>query len=329
MNSEQHGSFRTRTSDDGSLEVWARGWRLESQLYALAPMGLALMFLLAPMSLPMRVLGAVVMLGATLLVFRMTKPGLRLTHRTLSIVSIARTQRFDWDEVAGFMGERGHDEARILLILADDRQIPLPGTLDPAELDPYGDEGQELSAADQLNLLKERAVKQDLPRPSAPVERAPEATSDHPTRKERRRERSALRAALKGVRLTPEGEVASVGTPDDDRATPPRRRRRSRREPVSELEEVAIDEPEPVSAAPPVRTTEDEPAGRPSHFPAPVYIPQAEYAQMLRDQRAAEKAAAEAAAELRRLAYLEEPEDLRAEGEPSDRTSERPARSAG
>ena len=59
MNIEHIGSFRTRTADDGSLEVWARGWRLESQLYALIPMGLALMFLLAPMSLPMRVGGAV------------------------------------------------------------------------------------------------------------------------------------------------------------------------------------------------------------------------------------------------------------------------------
>ena len=52
MNIEQVGSFRTRIADDGSLEVWARGWRLESQLYALVPMGLALMFLLAPMSTP-------------------------------------------------------------------------------------------------------------------------------------------------------------------------------------------------------------------------------------------------------------------------------------
>ena len=48
MNTEQVGSFRTRVADDGSLEVWARGWRLESQLYALVPMGLALGFLLAP-----------------------------------------------------------------------------------------------------------------------------------------------------------------------------------------------------------------------------------------------------------------------------------------
>ena len=50
------------------------------------------------------------------------------------------------------------------------------------------------------------------------------------------------------------------------------------------------------------RSTEPAKAGLPSHYPTPVYIPQAEYAQMLRDQRAAEKAAVAAAAELARLA---------------------------
>ncbi|HWL90804.1 MAG TPA: hypothetical protein VNP90_05520, partial [Actinomycetota bacterium] len=135
---EQVGSFRTRIADDGSLEVWARGWRLESQLYALVPMGLALMFLLAPMSVSMRAVGAVVMLGATLFVFRMTKPGLLLTPEAVSIVSVVRTQRFAWERVSGFMGERSHDEARILLVLEEDTHVPLPGTLDPEELDPYG-----------------------------------------------------------------------------------------------------------------------------------------------------------------------------------------------
>ena len=166
---EQVGSFRTRIADDGSLEVWARGWRLESQLYALVPMGLALMFLLAPMSTPMRAAGALVMLGATLFVFRMTKPGLLLTREAVSIVSVVRTKRFGWDLVSGFMGERSHNEARILLVLQDEQRITLPGTLDPAELDPYGDEGQELSAADQLNRLQERAVGGDLPKPAVPA----------------------------------------------------------------------------------------------------------------------------------------------------------------
>jgi hypothetical protein len=367
MNTDQVGSFRTRIADDGSLEVWARGWRLESQLYALVPMGLALMFLLAPMSTPMRAMGAVVMLAATFVVFRMTKPGLWLTQQAVSIVSVVRTQRFDWEQVGGFMGERSHDEARILLILEDERHIPLPGTLDPAELDPYGDEGQELSAADQLNQLKERAMSGSLPKPAVPVLHARDPLSDHPTRKEQRNERralrvalkavrltregkperisapperisgprapdplpddatrkeqrgdrKALRAALKAVRLTPEGTVVQEAAPDTEPSRS--RRRRSRGETTPELVEVAIGDPE-ASASPPARTRPQQPPLN-SNYPTPVYIPQAEYAQMLRDQKAAEKAAIEAAAELRRLADLEELDELAAKQEFSDWTS--------
>jgi hypothetical protein len=318
MKTEQEGSFRTRTWDDGSLEVWARGWRLESQLYALIPMWLSLMFLVAPMPVPMRAVGAIVMLAATLFVFRMTKPGLRLTEEAVSIVSVVRTQRFRWEEVNGFMGERRHDEGRVHLILADERRIPLPGTLDPAELDPYGDEGELLSAADQLNRLQELAIARELPKPASPDVHAPDPPSDLPTRKERRRDRKELRAALRAVRLTPEATTASVAAQEGEPTSSHRLRRRPRTEPAPELVEVTIAEPEPVSVATP---DSGKPTGPASYFPTPVYIPQAEYAQMLRDQKAAEKAAVEAAAELRRLADVEEPDDLAKKEEFSDWTS--------
>jgi hypothetical protein len=360
MNTEQVGSFRTRITDDGSLEVWARGWRLESQLYALVPMGLSLGFLLAPMSIAMRAGGAVVMLAATFFVFRMTKPGLWLTREAVSIVSVVRTQRFPWEQVAGFMGERSHDEARILMILDDERQVPLPGTLDPAELDPYGDEGQELSAADQLNLLKERAMTGGLPKPALPVTHAdplseqptrreqraerralraalkavnpePEGSpapapvahvleplSDHATRKEQRRDRKEVRAALKAVKLTPGGTVEPVRAEEPTRSR--RLGRRARTEATPELVEVTISD-EGVIPAPEPRAKPAPPTALPSHFPTPVYIPQAEYAQMLRDQKAAEKAAVEAAAELRRLADLEDLDELATKEEFSDWTS--------
>ena len=360
MNTEQEGSFRTRTGDDGSLEVWARGWRLESQLYALIPMALSLMFLVAPMSITMRIAGAVVMLAATFCVFRMTKPGLRLTEDAVSIVSVARTQRFHWEQVSGFMGERRHDEGRVHLILADERHIPLPGTLDPAELDPYGDEGELLSAADQLNRLQERALAGDLPKPAAPVVHTLDPPLDDSSRRERRGERKALRAALKAVQLTPEATPERIsashapGTLPDDPSRRERRserkalraalkavqlapetrdgtmaapaveptpsrwlRRRSRTEPAPELVEVTIAEPDPVSVTAPL---EVKPTGPPSYFPTPVYIPQAEYAQMLRDQKAAEKAATVAAAELRRLAN-QELDELAKKEEFSDWTS--------
>jgi hypothetical protein len=325
MNIEYIGSFRTRTADDGSLEVWARGWRLESQLYALIPMGLTLMFLLAPMALPMRVGGAVIMLGASLFVFKMTKPGLLLNAEAISIVSVVRTQRFPWEQVGGFIGERRHDEARVLMVLEDGRQISLPGTLDPEELDPYGDEGQMLSAADQLNHLREVAMAGGLPAPVTPVVQAPAASfayadQEDGTRKNRRRERKELRAALKSVRLGPSGDAAApVTIPEEEAPAPSRRlRRKARKEPAPELLEVEIAEPEPVAVR---RRQPPATEGPPSYFPTPTYIPQAEYAQMLRDQKAAEKAASEAAAELRRLADLEEIDELAKKEEFSDWTS--------
>jgi hypothetical protein len=304
MNVEQVGSFRTRTTDDGSLEVWARGWRLESQVYALIPMALSLMFLVSPMPLGMRVGGAIVMLAASLVVFKMTKPGLFLSKDAVSIVSVVRTRRFRWDVVAGFQGERRHDEGRVLLVLEDGAQVPLPGTLDPGELDPYGEEGEMLSAVDQLNRFGERARAGDLPRPAVPTIHAvdPETAS----RKDRRTERKELRAALKAVRAPSKPKPVATTTEEE----PPRSRRRRRaKRGDDELTPVTVGEPEKqeVSSGPrPRRAAAVETAGLPSYFPKPVYIPQAEYAQMLREQKAAEKAAAAAAAELRELADLDD-----------------------
>lgn len=363
MNAEQVGSFRTRITGDGSLEVWARGWRLESPLYALIPVGLALMFILSPMPIAMRAGGAVLMLGAGLFVFRLQKPGLLFSEDAVTVVGVVRTRRFSWDGVNGFMGERRHDEGRVLLVLEDDERVALPGTLDPSELDPYGEEGEMLSAVDQLNRLGERARAGQLPRPAAPapgvprrgkpltvpkiaprpsdpvvasepvsaaatelmerpaakpsgtarpVLRAPEPLEEPgpPTRKQRRAERRELRKALKAVRFTKDGRAIAPSPATDATSNPgetPRRRLRGRREPVEALAEVPITE----SAAPaapsrrPARERERE-AGLPSYYPTPTYIPQEEYARMLREQRAAEKAAAAAAAELRELADPDE-----------------------
>jgi hypothetical protein len=139
------------------------------------------------------------------------------------------------------------------------------------------------------------------------------------SKKDQRRERKELRAALKAVRLVPEGTDGSIAPPEDEVLDRPRRmRRRSRTEPAPELVEVAIAEPEPVA---PRRRAERLPAADiPSYYPTPVYIPQAEYAQMLRDQKAAEKSAAAAAAELTRLAGLDVPDEFAEADEFSDRS---------
>jgi hypothetical protein len=316
MNIEQVGSFRTRPTGDGSLEVWARGWRLDSPLYALIPAGLALMFVLSPMPIPMRVVGAAVMLGAALFVFRLTKPGLLLSADAVTIVGVVQTHRFGWESVGGFMGERRHDEGRILLVLDDERRIPLPGTLDPGELDPYGEEGEVLSAVDQLNRLGERARSGQLgpsvARPAEFIAAPPQAppSSEGASRGERRAERKQLKAALKAVRLPADGSPAETpapaAAPEGTASTRRPWRRKKEEEPAEELTKVAISEPE-APAGPPRRQLTPAPSGTPSHYPTPTYIPQAEYAQMLREQKAAEKAAAAAAAELRELADLDDP----------------------
>jgi hypothetical protein len=163
-----------------------------------------------------------------------------------------------------------------------------------------------------------RLTPEGTPEPiSAP--HAPDPLPDDATRKEQRSERKALRAALKAVRLTPEGTVVQD---DAQGVEPPETRRsgwRSRHDPAPELVEVPIAAPE-ASAGPPKRTR-PEPPPLNSNYPTPVYIPQAEYAQMLRDQKAAEKAAVAAAAELRRLAEVEELDELAVKEEFSDWTS--------
>ena len=85
---------------------------------------------------------------------------------------------------------------------------------------------------------------------------------------------------------------------------------------------------DPETPAGPPKRTRAEPQPLNPNYPTPVYIPQAEYAQMLRDQAAAEKAAVAAAAELRRLAEVEEVDELAVKEEFSDWASEG-SRSAG
>ncbi len=51
---ETIGLFRTRMARDGAVEVWARGWRLESQVPALVPTLIAVGFLFSPFPLHVR-----------------------------------------------------------------------------------------------------------------------------------------------------------------------------------------------------------------------------------------------------------------------------------
>jgi hypothetical protein len=152
---ETFGMFRTRVARDGAVEVWAKGWRLESQLPALVPAVIAVGFLFAPFPVPVRLLGAAALLGCAMIVLRMSRLGFRLDAGGVQVVDMARSRRVPWQRFDGFMGERNEHEGRCVLLTTDGERVRSPGTLDPDEMDPYWAEG-DVSAVDQLNRLVAR-----------------------------------------------------------------------------------------------------------------------------------------------------------------------------
>ena len=152
---ETDGLFRTRTSRDGAVEVWAKGWRLESQLLALVPAAIAIGFLFAPFMLPVRALGAASMLACAWIVLRMSRLGYRLDVAGVQVIDVVRTHRVIWQRFEGFVGERNEHEGRCVLITTDGDRLASPGTLDPDDMDPYWAE-DGVSAVDQLNRLVAR-----------------------------------------------------------------------------------------------------------------------------------------------------------------------------
>jgi hypothetical protein len=149
---ETIGLFRTRVARDGSVEVWAKGWRIESHAPALVPAVIAVGFLLAPFAMPIRAVGAAALLGCALIVLRMSRLGFRVDAAGVQVVGIMRSTRVAWQRFDGFMGERNEHEGRCVLLTTDGHEVRSPGTLDPDEMDPYWAEG-DVSAVDQLNRL--------------------------------------------------------------------------------------------------------------------------------------------------------------------------------
>lgn len=152
---EEIGLFRTRVTRDGSVDVWAKGWRIESQTPALVPMVLAVAFLLSPFALSVRALGAAALLACTMIVLRLSRLGFRIDVAGVQVVDVRRSRRVTWDRFDGFVGDRNEHEGRCVLLTTDGVRIPSPGTLDPDEMDPFWGEG-DVSAVDQLNRLVAR-----------------------------------------------------------------------------------------------------------------------------------------------------------------------------
>jgi hypothetical protein len=155
---ETIGLFRTRVTRDGAVEIWAKGWRLESQVPALVPVVIAVGFLFSPFDVLVRAGGAAAFLLCSWVVLRMSRLGFRLDAAGVQVVDVVRTRRVLWDRFDGFVGERNEHEGRCVMLTTDGRRVRSPGTLDPDEMDPFWVDG-DVSAVDQLNRLVARYRK--------------------------------------------------------------------------------------------------------------------------------------------------------------------------
>lgn len=170
------GLFRIRVTRDGAVDIWAKGWRLESQVPALVPVVIAVGFLFSPFPLPIRSVGAAMLLGCAWIVLRMSRLGFRVDLAGVQVTNVTRTHRVVWERFDGFMGERNEHEGRCVLLTTDGERITSPGTLDPDEMDPFWAEG-DISAVDQLNRLVARTraalTSGSVPRPADLAESEP------------------------------------------------------------------------------------------------------------------------------------------------------------
>ena len=177
---ETIGLFRTRAARDGAVDIWAKGWRLESQVPALVPVFIAVGFLFSPFPLPVRAFGAAMLLGCAWTVLRMSRLGFRVDLAGVQVTDVTRTHRVVWERFDGFVGERNEHEGRCVLLTTDGQRLRSPGTLDPDEMDPFWSE-DDVSAVDQLNRLVARARRAQtagtLPGPADLTEPEPSPTN--------------------------------------------------------------------------------------------------------------------------------------------------------
>jgi len=188
--------FRTRMDKDGTLQVWAPGWRLELRFAALVPPALAVGFLLSNLPLPVRLLFSAVLVGCGIAVQRMTSIGIVLAAEEVRLVGIARTRKATWDDVEGFVGERDAHEGRPVLLVAGGGRLRAPGSLPSETMDTFWNE-TAISAIDELNGIVE-AFRSGEPLPptvepekrvSPPrkKKRPPRVKTDRPPRAKRER----------------------------------------------------------------------------------------------------------------------------------------------
>jgi hypothetical protein len=152
---QTEGTLRVRRHDDGEIDVWVQGWRLEIRFLSFVPVLLAVGFAFSSIFLPLRILGCGGLLGAAVMVHRLTKVGIRMGAAGLRFNDLVRTREFPWDDVVTFMGERTRHDGKLVLLRKDGSKVAGPGSLTGEDMNPIGDEG-DLSVVEELNRLTER-----------------------------------------------------------------------------------------------------------------------------------------------------------------------------
>jgi hypothetical protein len=162
---QTEGTFKVRRHENGDVEVWAKGWRLEIRFLSLVPALLAVGFALSTIFLPIRMLGCAGLLGAAFVLHRLTEVGIRMDASGLTFHDLIRSRQIPWDDVVAFMGERTRHDGKVVLLRRDGSTMNAPGSLTGEDMNPIGDEG-DLSAVEELNRMTDR-FRRGLPVASA------------------------------------------------------------------------------------------------------------------------------------------------------------------
>jgi hypothetical protein len=189
------GTFKIRRHENGDVEVWAQGWRLEIRFLSLVPALLAVGFALSTIFLPVRMLGCAGLLGAAFVLHRLTEVGIRMDAAGLTFHDLLRTRRIPWDEAVAFMGERTRHDGKLVLLQRDGSTLTAPGSLTGEEMNPIGDEG-DLSAVEELNRMMDRfrrglPVATTAPTPGVVAEPRRRVRAKGPTTRPRAKESPA------------------------------------------------------------------------------------------------------------------------------------------
>jgi hypothetical protein len=206
---QSEGTLRVRRHDNGDMDVWVKGWRLEIRFLFLIPAMLAVGFALSSIFLPFRILFSAGLLGVAFFVHRLTQVGIRMSATGLTFNDLVRTRQIPWEDVVTYMGERTRHDGKLVLLQRDGSTVPAPGSLTGEDMNPIGDEG-DLSVVEELNRLTER-YRQVIP-PDAGTE------TPEPRRRVRAKGPTTRPRAIEAIEAPP--PVPQTWVPQGDVAAP-------------------------------------------------------------------------------------------------------------